>query len=667
VRSDAETGKPTADEGRVRRTIAERLFCTVAWVLPTLVALSRLAPSGRWESDVPALRDLALVSVGLGGGPSTALTQIVRLLPLGSLTFRAALVGVFALAISARILFEASIRLLRSAERERSAWLAPTLAAVGTLTTTLGPSFQREATVGGGRLVAIAALLGIVLTMQELVTGRAARRVVSLVGLGVLLAIAFSEDVAAGLLGLACLVASVATADPRPGFHKVLLPRRAFAVTGVAFGVTLLFFVAPPLVRAFTPGSALDFGLPLSSRALGIASTDGIAFGSIDLILREIGWSSLGLFAMGVAAGLIRRATRWQVAPLLVFVAADVGIPLGLLRRIPLASVTTCHLAAVFVICIVAVSGVHAGVRRLLALRIPFAKPLAALSVAFHITLVALISEQAGEAADRSLQRGAEEWTDSALGDIDPSAAILVRSPQKLFRIYEAQLVEGARPDVVVVPVRLLGRGSVSGDLLTREREIEPLVRSIALTGSSDEFSLSKLADVRPLFVELDKAWDTKETSHLTISGLWLRFAPEPLAAADRKMSSDVSTVAVERLLASVAPDAWPDPSSVHVAEDVVRQEVTLLVRIGDTHTAGILLSLTRKAGARGGVLEGASIAVRVADIVARMHDGHAGPKALEAQQKQLAAEKAAAAAWPKRVATGPQKPSHPKPSPAAP
>ncbi len=617
----------------MRRTFAERLFSTLAWLIPVGVALSRLAPSGRWESDVAALRDLGLVSVGLGGGPSTALTQILRLVPLGSLSFRASLLGVIGLGVAARILYEVCLRLLRSAEGERSPWLAPTLATVGTLTTTLGPSFQREATVGGGRIVAIALLLGIVATMQQIVTGQASRRVVSLVGLGVLLAAAFAEDVAAGLLGTACLAAAVAFAsDAGRKARRVLLPRRAMSITGFAFGATLLFFLLPPVVRSMTPRSSLDFGLPLTSRALGIVSSDNVAFGSIELILREIGWSSLGLAAMGVAAGLIRRATRWQIAPLCVFVVADVAVPLGLLRRIPLASVATCHLAAVFVLCIIAVSGVHAGVRRLLALKIPFAKPLAAFSVAFHITLVALVSEQAGEAADRSIQRGANEWTDSALGDLDPSAIVLVKSPTKLFRLYAAQLVEGVRPDVIVVPTRLLGRGSVSADLASTERDIEPLLRSIAITGSSNEFSLSKLADARPLFVELDRAWDDKETSHLTVSGLWLRFAPQPLGAVDRKMNVATSTAALERLLAAVAPDAWPDPGSTRVAEDVIRQQVTLLVRIGDPHTAGTLLSLARKSGAHGGVLQGASIAVRVADVVARMGTGHAKPVTMTAK-----------------------------------
>ena len=245
---------------------------------------------------------------------------------------------------------------------------------------------------------------------------------------------------------------------------------------------------------------------------------------------------------------------------------------------------------------------------------------------------IALISEQAGEASDRSLQRGATEWTDAALGDLDPSATLLVRSPIKLFRLYEAQLVEGVRPDVIVVPTRLLGRGSVSADLAATERDIEPLLRSIALTGSSNEFSLSKLSDARPLFVELDQAWDQKETSHLTISGLWLRFAPQPLGAVDRKMSGVASMVALERLLAAVAPDAWPDPGSTRVAEDVVRQQVTFLIRTGDAHTAGLLLSLARKSGAHGGLLQGSSIAVRIADIVSRIDMGHPAQPTLTAK-----------------------------------
>ncbi len=652
-----------------RRSFAERFFSTAAWVLPFGVALSRVAPSGRWEGDVAALRDLALVSVGLGGGPSTALTQVARLLPLGSLSFRASLVGVVALAVAARLLFGVCLRLLRTAERDKSPWLAPTLAAVGTLTTTLGPSFQREATVGGGRIVAIAALLGVVASMQRLVVAETSRRVASLVTLGALLGVAFAEDVAAGLLGLACLGAAVALgSDAGAAARRAILPRRSLALTSVAFASTLAFFLLPAFVRAASPHTTLDFGLPLSSRALGIASTDGIAFGSMELIVRELGVSALGLAAMGFAAGLVRRATRWQVAPLAAFVAADVSVPLGLLRRVPLASVTTCHLAAVFVLCIVAVSGVHAGVRRLLALKIPFAKPLAALSVAFHVTLVALISEQAGEAADRSLQRGADEWTRDALTSLDPSSMVLVRSPAKLFRLYAAQLVDGERPDVVVVPTRLLGRGSVAADLATRERDVEPLLRSVALTGSSDEFSLSKLSDARPLYVELERAWDQKETTHLTVSGLWLRFAPQPLGQVDRKTATASSTAPLERLLSAVAPDAWPDPQSTRMAQDIVRQEVTLLVRIGEHKSAGAILSLTRRVGAHGGVLQGSSIAVLVADVIARIHAGHDKPdEAAKAALKLIAERSRPPAPPPRSKRSGSSRPAAAKPTAAPP
>lgn len=661
----AAVAPPSDANDPKRRTFAERLFATASWLIPFGVALSRVAPSGRWEGDVAALRDLALVSVGLGGGPSTALTQFMRLVPLGSVSFRAGLVGVVALAVAARTLFDVCLRLLRSAERDKSPWLAPTLAAVGTLTTALGPSFQREATTGGGRVVAIAALLGIVATMQRIVTGEVTRKVAALLLLGTLVGAAFAEDVAAGLLGLACLGAAFAFAgDAGPAARKLVVPRRALALTAVAVVLTTTFFALPAFIRAASPRSALDFGLPLSSRALGIASTDGVAFGSLDLILKELGWSALGLASMGFAAGLVRRSTRWQVAPLCIFVAADLSVPLGLLRRVPLASVTTCHLAAVFVLCVVAVSGVHAGVRRLLALKIPFAKPLAALSVAFHITLVALISEQAGEVADRSLQRGADEWTEGALGGLDPSAALLVRSPAKLFRLYAAQLVDGERPDVLVLPTRLFGRGSIAADLAAREREIEPLLRSVALTSASDEFSLSKLADARPLYVELDKTWDVKETSHLTVSGLWLRFAPQPLGQVDRKLATASSTSSLERMLATVAPDAWPDPQSTRVAEDIVRQQVTLLVRIGEHKNAGAILSLTRKVGAHGGVLQGSSIAVLVADMIARIHNGHdKSDEAEKAALKSLAARQALANPSPAR----PKRNAKPRPDASKP
>src|SRR5437764_816285 len=74
-------------------------------ILPFGLALLRAAPTGQWRDDLPAVRDLGLVAVGVGGGVSTLVTQALSLVPLGSRSFRAAFGAALALALAARLLY----------------------------------------------------------------------------------------------------------------------------------------------------------------------------------------------------------------------------------------------------------------------------------------------------------------------------------------------------------------------------------------------------------------------------------------------------------------------------------------------------------------------------------------------------------------------------------
>jgi hypothetical protein len=109
------------------------------------------------------LRDLALVGTGPGGGVSTALGQLATAIPLGTTTFRAALVAVVALAITCRAAFAIALRLLRAADADAASptpsWVAPGFAAIGVTGAVLGPTLQLESTVLGGAAVATALVL----------------------------------------------------------------------------------------------------------------------------------------------------------------------------------------------------------------------------------------------------------------------------------------------------------------------------------------------------------------------------------------------------------------------------------------------------------------------------------------------------------------------------
>ncbi len=75
------TPKPGA--GAPPRIWLDRVLALGATWIPFAVAMSRAASAGQWRDDLPAVRDLGLVAIGVGGGLSTLVTQALSLMPLG--------------------------------------------------------------------------------------------------------------------------------------------------------------------------------------------------------------------------------------------------------------------------------------------------------------------------------------------------------------------------------------------------------------------------------------------------------------------------------------------------------------------------------------------------------------------------------------------------------
>ena len=536
--------------------------------------------------------------------------------------FRTAAIGVVMLAIAARLLFGIALAFLRSVEAERSAWLAPLLATIAALTTTLTPSFELEATACGGAIPAVVGLLAVVSPrdaspLGELQPGLArcaARR-----GL----------PRAHGGRGRPVRRArrlvhrrGVVVREGQASHHRPLADAHRARLDAVAV-VVALAFSAPFLLRTMAPHTEIDLGWVASPRLAGLV-TKTPSVGVFSLLVHEIGWIPLGLCGAGAIAALGARKTRRELAPLFLFALADGVAPAVLPRRLlAVFSFATWDLAALAVLAIALVTGIHAVVSRLERVKMPLAKPVAVLVVAFHVMLIALVAEQAGDRADRSTHRAAEVWTDSALGEAGPSGVVMVKTPAFALRLLAAQLTEGVRPDVLVVPLGMLGRGSVAADVAARERKTESLIRALSLTTSSDEFSLSSLAERRPLYVELDPRWDKSVVSHLALSGVLLEFAPQPIGVSNRKTSLASSSATLTRLFAAVAPDAPADPESLELVMSVVRSDNVALVRLGETSTAADTVALAQHtAGER--VLDKTSMEVSVADAHAHAREASA-------------------------------------------
>jgi hypothetical protein len=268
----------------------------------------------------------------------------------------------------------------------------------------------------------------------------------------------------------------------------------------------------------------------------------------------------------------------------------------GVLSADPLTALRSLAVAA---LALLSAFGVYEVVGRILCAGFPMARATGVLVVVFHLTLVALTSEEAGFATDRSEQFAAEVWADEALGLLEPRSAILVRSPAVAWRLWAARITRGERPDVVVIPIPLLDRGRVAGSLIATDRALEPLLRDFALTGQPSEFSLSRVADVRVLHVEFDPAWSRRLVSHLRIDGLWLEYAPQPLGSSDRRQSSAAAAAPMRRVLAAIAGAAVPDAPTAAVVAPTLRADANVLDTLGERDAADLVLGRIEELWAR--------------------------------------------------------------------
>jgi len=136
-----------------------------------------------------------------------------------------------------------------------------------------------------------------------------------------------------------------------------------------------------------------------------------------------------------------------------------------------------------------------------------------------------------------------------------------------------------------VLPLPLLHRGSVSSRLLRRAPALAPVLRQLAVNGVPDEYSFGRLADARPLFVQLDARWDARLFDHLCPDALWLQFAARPLGKNDRQAGVARAREALERLLEEDAP-VWLDERTRGLLAQQAGQQALALAALGEIESA---------------------------------------------------------------------------------
>ncbi len=549
---------------RLRPTLrtASTIASDVAtWLGAPALAIWLGAECSVWRDDLAAVRAAGAVLRAGDALPSTLLSIAANALPVGSHAYRAMLVSALATAIVAALVRGVAARLLAA---EGAPWgRTLLLSTAAALLAGLSPTLQREATVGGSASVATALSLGAL--ALSLGGPRSLSRDAAL---GAILGLLALESPVTGLACAPALALALASsADARR--------RLASSLSCIACGaaVTALAVAWPTWLRA--PSSAPHLEVSVASSIGELLHTDvtSLRARGLGTFFGELGGLALLLAGIGAVTGLNGGRSRRLVLPLLALIVVDLLIPprsSGALAADPFAAVRALAVAAAATLAQV---GVAACVELVTTTGLSFARPAGTMIVAFSLSLVALSADEA-RAGDRRSRRGAEAFTREGLDSLPHGAVVLVRSEVIAHRLSAARL-EGRRPDVLVIPAPLLGRGRLAARLLAEEPALLPLLRDLGALGTPTEHAMSSLADVRPLYTELDPSWDRRLASHTLPEHLFLRFMPQPLAPTDRVQGSVDTLAADQRVLAASTVDDLRDPVTCQVLALLARGELS--------------------------------------------------------------------------------------------
>ena len=563
-----------------REALAKRVGAAISAAAPFAVALAHAGSTSSWRDDAVVLRGLGWVGSGRTGCVSALVAQLSFFLPIGSVHFRLSLMAAVVLGAAGFAVHAMARDLL--ARQTKATPLTDALATIAALTATLSATGQREGAVAGGSGIAL--LLAVTLLRAK--PAEPLRQEPRAVYLGMLAGALFAEN----YLTAAAVVAGIAVGLLVEGYRPA--PRTAWLALGGALAPAALFF-SPSWVRPFARAPFLDIGRAMD--AVHAASPTMRPLGSVLERFSAEGPILVASAALGLGLGLVNRRLRSAVARLAVVTLLYAALVFAEGKLVFALEMSPLHLVATAALAASAAIAVQAIATALLAWQLPMAKGAVILLVMTDLTLAVATAEEASFANDRSSFRGAEAFTDEALEQLPPTAALLVRSRPVAYRLWAAQLAYGLRPDVLVIPVPGTGDARLALRLLRAEPALQKALRDISLEGRPGEEALTILADARPVLVELDPGWDRRVLSHMIPDRLWLRFAPEPRGPSDRKAAfSDLQARAARVLLASSVADK-PDADTAAMIRARLVDGAVVAALLGDRDEA---MTLAARIGA---------------------------------------------------------------------
>jgi hypothetical protein len=104
----------------------------------------------------------------------------------------------------------------------------------------------------------------------------------------------------------------------------------------------------------------------------------------------------------------------------------------------------------------------------------------------------------------------------------------------------------------------------------------------MVIRGRPTEYSLSQLADVRPLFVELDPTWDARLREHVGARGLWSEFHSQSLGRSDRYGLMNVTRPAVDRVIDQCKSSVPTDTATLRMVSLRLKEQASVFATFGD-------------------------------------------------------------------------------------
>jgi hypothetical protein len=590
--------------GETRSAIEEQsaYFALAAFGITWIVTGWQVGPSGTWSNDHDTVRLLSGSAVDVSGILSFALAGIFRLIPIGTEIARAGLASAFGAAWFAWFAYQLTRHtLMRDGIRTGYAcWLA-----VGSsLLVTLGSTVQQVATVPNGSTAAAAISLACVwllmrfgdrLSATEGAESGGEEQCQRLHQIGGLIALAWLESVTAGLLSTTN--ALLLWALWRKRFTRPAVLALLSGLLAVLFCLGLPWFLARrSLVAASIERSSIE-GLLALRPFSGLAGR--FSAWKADLTTVWCGIAVIGLVLL--LLGTERRSGGWAVVSSVVATAL---LPTDVCSA-------TCRDATASMVGLAALSTAAAKgvweVVRWMSRRRPSAAALSAtLSVLFLGVTVLARNEDPTLITDNYRSLGAEAWTDEALAVLPVHSMILARRQSIVDRLSAAQVSDGLRPDVLVVPLERATHRRIVTPLLAAEPALAAVLRDLAINGRPSENALSSLADSRPLFVEVDGNWDARLRDHLLALPFYHRVFSQTLGRSDRAPALQSGRSAVARILEATACNQAPNGACdnralgdtlTRSALDLrLREQLTLLLSVGDRQGFDSLLSDYEKA-----------------------------------------------------------------------